>query len=262
MERRQSNKVNNMEKCNLWTIISKDAFPEGRKLISNKWFFKEKRDGSFRARLVALGYLQIPGVYFIENFSLVVDNSSFKVTLLLIQKLNLPAWSLDVETAFINGNLEGDLNMKISKGHEWYGKTQGQILKLNISIYGLVQAARQWHKKFEEEILKLRYLKNEVDPCIFLNIDKCKFCLLCIYVDNGILTGDVSMMDETIRGLEKVFNIKTNKGIEDFLGCKIKESTNGMMLTQKRIIEKSLKITSQSMMIKLIKYRHPLDSLW
>jgi hypothetical protein len=139
------------------TVISKSSLREGRKLIGNKWVSKEKRNGSFRVRFVALGKSQIPGVDFVENFSAVVEDSSFRVILSLIQKLNLPVWILDVETAFLHGNLEKDLFMNIPKEHEWYEKDQEKILKLNKSIYRLVQAARKRHKKFEKEILKLRY---------------------------------------------------------------------------------------------------------
>ena len=46
----------------VWRKIDKVKIPEDRRLIGNKWVFKIKRDGTYRARLVALGYSQIPGV--------------------------------------------------------------------------------------------------------------------------------------------------------------------------------------------------------
>ena len=38
--------------------------PPNRRLVDSKWVFKKKIDGGFRARLVAWGHNQIPGVDF------------------------------------------------------------------------------------------------------------------------------------------------------------------------------------------------------
>ena len=43
--------------------------PLGRVPIGSKWIFKEKIDGKFRARLVALGYSQGTGINLLHNYS-------------------------------------------------------------------------------------------------------------------------------------------------------------------------------------------------
>jgi Reverse transcriptase (RNA-dependent DNA polymerase) len=140
-----SKELENMEKCDVWSVINKSTIPSNQKLIRSKWVFKEKRDRVFRARLVALGYSQIPGIDFIGNYSLVMNNSSFRILILLIAKLGLKAWSLDVETTFLNGDLEEEIYMKLPQGFngEDPGLSKTKALKLNKSIYGLVQAGRQ-----------------------------------------------------------------------------------------------------------------------
>jgi Reverse transcriptase (RNA-dependent DNA polymerase) len=67
--------------------MDQKSIPEGSKLIGNKWVFQEKQNGVFRARLVALGYSQTPGIDFSEIYSPVVGDSSFYLILLLIAKL-------------------------------------------------------------------------------------------------------------------------------------------------------------------------------
>ena len=54
--------IKSMINRGVWRKIDKVKMPENRRLIGNKWVFKIKRDGTYRARLVALGYSQIPGV--------------------------------------------------------------------------------------------------------------------------------------------------------------------------------------------------------
>ena len=50
---------------------------EGRKPIGSKWVLKIKRDGRYCARLVCLGYRQVPRVDFQDNFTPVVNDMTF-----------------------------------------------------------------------------------------------------------------------------------------------------------------------------------------
>ena len=47
----------------VWRKTDRKKIPSNRRLIGNKWVFKIKRDGTYRARLVALGYSQIHGLH-------------------------------------------------------------------------------------------------------------------------------------------------------------------------------------------------------
>ena len=63
-----------MHKRKVWRKVKRWNVPEGRRCIGHKWVFKKKRNGVYRARLVALGYSQIPGVDYTENFAPVVGD--------------------------------------------------------------------------------------------------------------------------------------------------------------------------------------------
>ena len=71
-------------------------------MIGSKWVFEEKRDGRFRARLVCLGYSQILGVDFSDNYAPVGNDITFRV-IMVLRIYNLHAVLLDVETAFLYG---------------------------------------------------------------------------------------------------------------------------------------------------------------
>jgi hypothetical protein len=58
-----------MEKCKVWSLIDKNEIKERIKLIGSKWVFLQKRDGTFRARLVPLGHSQIAGIDFSNHHS-------------------------------------------------------------------------------------------------------------------------------------------------------------------------------------------------
>jgi Reverse transcriptase (RNA-dependent DNA polymerase) len=58
-----------MESKKVWEVIKKEDIPVRRRTIKSKWIFKIKRNGIFRARRVACGYNQVPGIDFNESFS-------------------------------------------------------------------------------------------------------------------------------------------------------------------------------------------------
>jgi hypothetical protein len=70
-----------MEKKQVWEVMKKEDIPQDRRTIKCKWIFKIKRNRVFRARLVACGYSQIPGVDFNESFAPVVNDVSFIIIL-------------------------------------------------------------------------------------------------------------------------------------------------------------------------------------
>jgi Reverse transcriptase (RNA-dependent DNA polymerase) len=81
-----------------------------------------------------------------------------------------------------------------------------------------VQAAGQWNKQFKDEVFKIGFRKNNVDPCLFFKQEGDPFCVICLYVDDMIITGDEGMMNETIKGLEAAFKKKNPMKHQGFFG--------------------------------------------
>ena len=67
-----------MNKRQVWRKMKRRDMPKGRRCVKCKWVFKEKRNGVFRARLVACGYSQVAGIDFSENYSPVVNDVSYQ----------------------------------------------------------------------------------------------------------------------------------------------------------------------------------------
>ena len=56
--------------------------------------------------------------------------------------------------------------------------------RLGKGLYGLVQAARQWYKKFVSELKQIGFITGDVDPCLLYRRDNKGLCILIIYVDD------------------------------------------------------------------------------
>ena len=92
--------------------------PNDRRLIGNKWVLKIKRGGTYRARLVALGYSQIPGVDYTDNFAPVAHDVTFRIALVIMMVEKLDSLVMDVETAFLYGETDEEIFMKSPVGME------------------------------------------------------------------------------------------------------------------------------------------------
>jgi Reverse transcriptase (RNA-dependent DNA polymerase) len=104
-----------MERRNVWDVISKEEVPKDRRCILCMWIFNIKRNGVFRARLVACAYSQVPGVDFNESFAPVINDVSFRVMLITKLIWGLQTTIIDVETAFLHGNQQEEIYMNIPR---------------------------------------------------------------------------------------------------------------------------------------------------
>ncbi|GBM03711.1 Retrovirus-related Pol polyprotein from transposon TNT 1-94 [Araneus ventricosus] len=127
-----------MEKNEVWDLV--ELHEKEKQPITCKWFFKRKRDGKYKVRLVARGFTQKEGVDYTTTFSPVISMPSLRLVLVLILQENLHSYVTGVETAFLNGDLGEVVYMSQLQG---YGDGTGKVCKLNKSLYGLKQAPRQ-----------------------------------------------------------------------------------------------------------------------
>jgi hypothetical protein len=96
----------------------RSQMPPGQRCVKHKWVFDIKRDGTFKARLVACGYSQIPGVDFTDVYSPVIHDATFRIMLVAELKWKLKSKIVDVESAFLNGDLEEEIYMDCPDGME------------------------------------------------------------------------------------------------------------------------------------------------
>lgn len=209
-----------METRKVWKVIKKNLIPPTKRCVKCKWVFKVKRNGIFRARLVACGYSQIPGIDHDEVYAPVVNDLTFRVLLVLMIIHGLDAKIVDVETAFLHGDLEGiEIYMDCPKGLK---AEKDECLVLNKTIYGLVQSARQFFKKLKACLKDLGFKGGEVDPCLmYKKTDKGRI-YVAIYVDDCLFCGTTKMIEDTIEGIKKHgLEVKVEDNMTDYLSCNV-----------------------------------------
>ena len=117
--------------------------PAGVKPVGYKWVFVRKRNERneivrFKARLVAQGFLQRPGIDYEETYSPVMDAITFRYLISLVVSEGLEMHLMDVVTAYLYGMLDTDVHMKIPEN---FKLPKGMFsIKLKRSLYELKQS--------------------------------------------------------------------------------------------------------------------------
>ena len=182
------------------------------------------------ARLVAEAFSQIPGVDFADNYSPVVNDVTFRVVVARMLIENLKGKVVHIDNAFLNGDLEHEIYMKIPEGYdELISKDvdKEDCLILQKAIYGLVQGARQFWKKTLDKMQGGGFKLSEADPCMLYKEDGKGACIIIIYIDDMFIIGKEEAIDDAIKVLQGHFQVKDPMSLEDYLDVQIVQSDDG-----------------------------------
>ena len=238
-----------LEANDTWTLTS---LPHGKNAIGCKWVYKVKlkADGSlerYKARLVAKGYTQQEGLDYSETFSPVAKFSTVRTLFAIASVKNWSLTQLDVNNAFLYGDLVEEVYMDLPPGFPSKGETPNLVCKLNKSLYGLKQASRQWFAKFSSTILKQGFLQSKSDYSLFTRVQGSVFIALLVYVDDILIaSNDMPSVHALKDSLHAEFKLKDLGNLKYFLGLEVARSAKGISLCQRKY---ALDILSDSGML-------------
>jgi len=237
-----------LQQNNTWTLVSP---PSNATIIGCKWIFRNKfnADGTLqrhKARLVAKGYHQTQGLDYNETFSPVIKFSTVRIILSLALSYKWPIHQIDVNNAFLNGELEETVYMEPPPSFS--PPDSNLVCKLNKAIYGLKQAPRSWYLKLANTLTTLGFSSTKSDTSLFIKFSKVATVFVLIYVDDIIITGSSSLaIQNLIKILHTNFALKDLGKLHYFLGIETTWTPEGNLhLSQSKYIRDLLRKTNMT----------------
>jgi molybdopterin-guanine dinucleotide biosynthesis protein A len=225
--------------------------PPGRKAIGSRWVFKTKRNGDgsvarYKARLVAQGFSQRPGVDFVpdELSAPVASLDSIRTVLAVAAYHSWEILQMDVDTAYLNAAVAEEIYMRQPPGFVNATKDgEPFVCLLHRSLYGLKQAAYNWNQTITEFFIEMGFQASSQDLCVFTRTQGRAATIIVLYVDDLLITGNSpAALQSTKAKISQRFKTKDLGNVGTLLGMQVtRDREKGLLkITQTRYVEEML----------------------
>ncbi|CAL2276373.1 unnamed protein product [Prunus armeniaca] len=231
------NEISMIEKNQTWELVNR---PFDKPVIGVKWVYKTKLnlDGSIqknKAKLVAKGYAQKPGIDYNETFALVARLDTIRTLIALAVKNNWKLYQLNVKSAFLNGVLEEEVYIEQPYGFLVKAK-EDKVYKLHKALYGLKHAPRAWYGDIDSYLVQCGFKKSTSEVTLYV---KCKgnseLVIVSIYVDDIVYTGNSQeLLQEFKSDMMQKYEMTDLGLLHHFLGMGVIHSDNCIFLHQRK----------------------------
>ncbi|CAN0139251.1 unnamed protein product, partial [Heterosigma akashiwo] len=124
---------------------------------------------------------------FSQTYLPVVNAASLRLLLAISANKGYAVDSLDISTAFLNGDIDGDVYVWQPPGSV-DPQHPDKVWKLNKALYGLKQCPRLWYMELHEHLLSLGFQRSGHESCLYTRRDGTgNKLMVAVYVDDDLV---------------------------------------------------------------------------
>ena len=170
-----------LEEHGVYELIPITSVPTGQRVIGTRWVNKIKADGTYKSRLVVQGWSQVPGIDCGGTFAPVCRLQNIRMMLAIAAELNYEVPLLDLQTTFLNVDVEEDAFGKTAPGYEIADKPRVPlVMKLKKSLCGLRQSPRRWFGTTDHHFANIGFRPLKSNPCIYVFEDDTRLVIFTL----------------------------------------------------------------------------------
>ncbi|SGY12350.1 BQ5605_C011g06477 [Microbotryum silenes-dioicae] len=211
-------------------VFQEVKWHKGIQVLGTIWVYSIKRDANgkiirFKARLVAQGFAQHPGINYHDTYAPVARSSTILFLIALAAAQGLYLEQFDFNCAFLNGKMTEDV----------------YCLKLVGFMYGTKQAPREWYQAVNNLMVSQGYMRATANACLYIKHSGTSFAIITLYVDDGLIaSNNQSFLDSELGSLHKAFQLKHLGPVSYFLGFEIHRTKDYILVHQSKYVRTML----------------------
>lgn len=195
-----------LEAAKTWRPLTREEMTEDKQVVPVAILLTRKRDGTYKARAVALGN-QVRGDEDLEVYSPVVTAAGNRYMITAAAAEGDHAIAFDIDCAFLNAELGEKVFVRLPD--QWADAKESPVRRLLKALYGLKQSPRAWFKRYEVEMKKVGWGQCPEEPGLWRKrSEKCpgKYMKASVYVDDNFATGpDYDELSREVARILEVF---------------------------------------------------------
>jgi hypothetical protein len=154
---------------------------------------------------------------------------------------NVKLYQMDVKATFLNGELEEEVYIEQPKGFQ-LSKNAYYVCKLKKALYGLKHAPRAWYSRLDKYLQQARFKKGSAYNNLYIKLSEGNILLIEVYVDDIIFGSDDDRLSQKFaKDMQNKFEMSLLGEISFFLGIQIRQSNQGIFISQTKYIREMLK---------------------
>jgi hypothetical protein len=154
---------------------------------------------------------------------------------------NVKVYQMDVKSSFLNGELEEEVYIEQPEGFQ-LSEITDYVCKLKKALYGLKQAPRAWYSRLDKYLQQAGFRKGSADNNLYIKVSQGNILLIEVYVDDIIFGSDDDRLTQKFsKDMHSEFEMSLLGDLSFFLGLQIRQSNQGIFISQTKYIREMLK---------------------
>lgn len=219
-----------------------------QRVVRTMWVLTQKRDGTYKARLVARGDTQ-PEYTYGNTYASTLSYEYLRIIIAEAAERGFNIEFMDISNAYVNADIDTTIYIQLPENTPFinvknYKEGKMYAHKLTKSLYGLKQSGRNWQLLLEDVLEDLELEKwSDVESVMRLRENGEVVAIVGYFVDDLIIAGKENKVNKIMNGIKKRFKCTItpyeDNNTRNILGIDVNIKKDGSItLSQESYIEK------------------------